>query len=466
MAQDGGPAFFLRCCDHRPLCVFCSIQQETRAVARTTTTCLFCSCPPGVDRFTATILARPIQTPKPLTVEVGRRKRTTLSSIFTSLTVELPRECRAMTLMPCKTFASDLLIYPVFKTHSRGWSTQPSALAFSKRPHDVVVVVAGRWGCTGTSPCFARQSVLLLLLLAVEPQFVAIAVRSQFLVFESRFPRVSEPPTLPRRALGGFEPHFPSIARSILKHTNRGCPTFGAQFGPLSHRIAQHNRQYLHHKTVQRQQMMIMKLFQTTMFFFFFFCSGVALSGVTAASSESESTTSESTTASLSFVPVPPFLVNCRTCPFGFYDGCNVCGCSNSSGAIPKTSFCTQRYCPKHAYGRPSCSAKYDPPAMIGCQTCPYGFYDGCNTCGCAGTRVSFCTLRYCSRAMTGTPKCNSRPKPPQPALLPSNVDCRTCPQGYFDGCNECLCGADDTTTGACTKRACPTIPMAPPKCN
>jgi hypothetical protein len=76
----------------------------------------------------------------------------------------------------------------------------------------------------------------------------------------------------------------------------------------------------------------------------FFFLSGVALSGV-AATSES------TTTASLSIVS--PFPINCRTCPFGFYDGCNVCGCSNSSGAIPKISFCTQRNCPKYAYGRP-----------------------------------------------------------------------------------------------------------------
>jgi hypothetical protein len=192
--------------------------------------------------------------------------------------------------------------------------------------------------------------------------------------------------------------------------------------------------------------MMIMKLFQTATMFFIF--SVVSLFGVTA--------TSESTTASLSIVP--QFLVNCTTCAFGFYDGCNVCGCSNSSGAIPETSFCAQRYCPKFAYGRPSCNDKTRRPLLVA------------RPARTVSTTVATCVgvpepAPAFARSATAPAKCKSGPKPPQQALLTSNVHCSTFPNGYSDWCNECLGGADNTA-GAYTKRACPTGPIAPPNCN
>jgi hypothetical protein len=42
---------------------------------------------------------------------------------------------------------------------------------------------------------------------------------------------------------------------------------------------------------------------------------------------------------------------------------------------------------------------------------------------------------------------------------------CKTCPHGFFDGCNDCACGDDGLLLG-CTKRACPTeVPQEEPRC-
>jgi hypothetical protein len=119
------------------------------------------------------------------------------------------------------------------------------------------------------------------------------------------------------------------------------------------------------------------------------------------------------------------------------------------------------------------------PPITINCQTCPTGYYDGCNVCGCGsattaagGTTIistGVCTFRYC--ANPGTPSCHDKPqepkpKPPNPTPTPPFITdfCRVCSKGYWDGCNNCLCKPG--RFGACTKRACPPgVRLSQPEC-
>jgi hypothetical protein len=167
--------------------------------------------------------------------------------------------------------------------------------------------------------------------------------------------------------------------------------------------------------------------------------------------------------------PTPP-AINCRSCPYGFYDGCNNCSCESGR------SFCTYRAC--YRYDTPRCNAPPPPPPTnpapsptrateISCRTCPNGFDDGCNNCGCSTDGATFCTQRYCFTR--GTPKCNPSAATTAAASLveedsTTSVDCRVCPNGYFDGCNDCACGANDVA-GSCTKRACPDGNISPPQC-
>ena len=149
----------------------------------------------------------------------------------------------------------------------------------------------------------------------------------------------------------------------------------------------------------------MIKLFKTTTTILFFFCCAAS-----------------SNMAALPMTPASPWLtilqapstVNCLTCPYGFYDGCNICGCTKNSGAFPKTLACTKRYCSKDAYGAPSCNNKSPPVTAVNCLSCPHGYFDGCNMCGCAGTR-SYCTSRYCTNKMKGKPECKPAPSKPQP---------------------------------------------------
>jgi hypothetical protein len=151
---------------------------------------------------------------------------------------------------------------------------------------------------------------------------------------------------------------------------------------------------------------MMIQLFKTTTILFFFCCCA-AFSSVAASSTTPANPW-------LTILQVPSTTVSCFTCPYGFYDGCNICGCTNHSGAFPKTLACTKRYCAKDAYGAPSCNNKPPPITAVNCLSCPYGYFDGCNMCGCTGTR-SNCTTRYCTNKMKGKPQCKPAPSKPQP---------------------------------------------------
>jgi hypothetical protein len=96
------------------------------------------------------------------------------------------------------------------------------------------------------------------------------------------------------------------------------------------------------------------------------------------------------------------------------------------------------------------------PPPAYDCQTCPGGFYDGCNNCGCvAGNPMPFCTLKFCP------PEAELDP----PECYPRDYDCDMCPGGFFDGCNTCAC-MDDNPVPFCTLIACAIDNLEPPRCN
>jgi hypothetical protein len=203
--------------------------------------------------------------------------------------------------------------------------------------------------------------------------------------------------------------------------------------------------------------------------------------------------------------PPRPAWISCSLCPNGYYDGCNTCSCRSGAGRAP---VCTTRTCARYD-GTAACTnirpnpTPTPPPRssrVVSCRTCPHGYYDGCNVCSCqnnndgngANVAAAACTLRYCSTL--DTPRCNNN-KPPstttttdpiigatgdattQPRQDESSiVDCRTCPNGYFDGCNNCRCGGGTaggdgannslSAIGACTRMGCRNGNTAPPKCN
>jgi hypothetical protein len=213
--------------------------------------------------------------------------------------------------------------------------------------------------------------------------------------------------------------------------------------------------------------------------------------------------------------------LDCDACPGGFFDGCNTCSCD------PARPFpaCTLRSCgpdlePKTCNKTPSepvvCTLELkicedgspvgrDPrnnceftPCKLDCDSCPGGFFDGCNSCGC-DVRPEFpvCTLIFCEKPEDLEPKKCNQKKPSDssccdPAKLPGadggpictdgakccedccewscgigdgtfacdstcskeEVSCESCPCGrYNDGCNDCECGLDGSET--CTERRC-----------
>jgi len=59
-----------------------------------------------------------------------------------------------------------------------------------------------------------------------------------------------------------------------------------------------------------------------------------------------------------------------------------------------------------HNIQAPNCGSQVD------CDSCPSGFFDGCNFCGCSNDSTPFCTLKFCHPEDIQTPLCfnaNSR---------------------------------------------------------
>jgi hypothetical protein len=191
------------------------------------------------------------------------------------------------------------------------------------------------------------------------------------------------------------------------------------------------------------------------------------------------------------FVPCPP--PSCKVCPFGFNDGCNDCRCDKNGNEsctdraclVQGEPFCKEPVmvcgadvskCPDGSFvsRNPKLGCAFD-PCPVNCDICPFGFFDGCNSCGCDKGGTTFCTLRACGPDDFAEPKCNPKPDPvvcPADAKLcvdgsslgrdPSNnceffpcppPNCKVCPFGFNDGCNECRC--DKNGNESCTERAC-----------
>jgi hypothetical protein len=86
------------------------------------------------------------------------------------------------------------------------------------------------------------------------------------------------------------------------------------------------------------------------------------------------------------------------------FDECNPIFCTDDVKTCPNGSFVARN---------PDLGCTFDPCPALDCQTCPFGFFDGCNTCGCTERReVSFCTLRACGPDNTEEQRCNPAPTP------------------------------------------------------
>jgi hypothetical protein len=219
-------------------------------------------------------------------------------------------------------------------------------------------------------------------------------------------------------------------------------------------------------------------------------------------------------------VPVPAPIrppsaqsVNCQVCPTGFYDGCNTCGCREGF-----TTFCSTQTCT--TYRTATCTNGIVGPVPVPrpipvpvpmpvpvpvprpvvvpapvptriastniftCQTCPSGYYDGCNTCSCDPSGRATCSAFTCP-TYNGPPSCRlpwpmplppplpspvavvarpsrvasgslSTPAPTAPVYVwrPATVSCASCrTSSFYDGCNTCNCLSDGYRT--CTRRVC-----------
>jgi hypothetical protein len=81
------------------------------------------------------------------------------------------------------------------------------------------------------------------------------------------------------------------------------------------------------------------------------------------------------------------------------------------------------------------------------CQLCPDGYFDGCNNCKCVNG-VPSCEKKNCGGKQTSQ-YCFVKVGP---TPVTTNL-CGTCPQGFSDGCNECDCSYG--RIGLCTKNYC-----------
>jgi hypothetical protein len=118
-------------------------------------------------------------------------------------------------------------------------------------------------------------------------------------------------------------------------------------------------------------------------------------------------------------VQVRPASVSCAACrTTSFYDGCNTCSCTNNGGrsctrrvcATYTTAFCNNVAAAPVVTPIPPTPPTNPPPSpttaatTVNCRTCPRGYADDCNTCGCSNTGAAFCSQRYC--AVRGTWRC------------------------------------------------------------
>jgi hypothetical protein len=217
-----------------------------------------------------------------------------------------------------------------------------------------------------------------------------------------------------------------------------------------------------------------------------------------------------------------PCEVNCEACPGGFFDGCNHCACTGEGGGGP---ICTLMACgaelapmtcnqtspdellsctldvqecadgsfvgrdPANGCSFFSCPSEEED---VNCETCACGYNDGCNDCQCSpdGSSVASCTKLAC--IWQGIPKCLDCSDPPPTtvefctldvqacpdgslvgrdpqndcAFSPCKVDCVVCPGGFFDGCNHCACGTEESGPPICTLMACAGPELQPKTCH
>jgi hypothetical protein len=165
-------------------------------------------------------------------------------------------------------------------------------------------------------------------------------------------------------------------------------------------------------------------------------------------------------------------------------------GCAKDCGPlICEHVMCTDdvKQCPDGSFVSRNflTGCEFDPCPPLDCTICPYGFFDGCNSCGC-GVKPgapAFCTLIACEADTLAEPRCNDPPvactqdvkECPDGSFVGRNpdngcafdpcpqLDCKTCPFGFFDGCNSCSCSRK-TGAVSCTLKAC--LVMGEAKCN
>eukprot|EP01083_Nonionella_stella_P134273 408615_1 len=146
--------------------------------------------------------------------------------------------------------------------------------------------------------------------------------------------------------------------------------------------------------------------------------------------------------------------IGCDTCEFGYFDGCNACSCLKDGSVVCTDLACDKTKMPYCTVPDTTTSAPDTTTVAptTGCDTCESGLYnDGCNDCYCElnmyGVTTAMCESNSCM--MYGDPYC---------------IDCDGCdPYGYSDGCNTCTCYKDGSV--GCTDQACDTREIKYPYC-
>ena len=88
---------------------------------------------------------------------------------------------------------------------------------------------------------------------------------------------------------------------------------------------------------------------------------------------------------------------------------CGLPTCNSDEIAVLQPGNCCEECVPD------TCENSMSKPKCIGCETCPYGYNDGCNECSCDKNGQEICTLRAC--LINNEPYC--KPDCNKPCKLP-----------------------------------------------
>mmetsp|Transcript_12738 Transcript_12738/g.18762 ORF Transcript_12738/g.18762 Transcript_12738/m.18762 type:complete len:244 (-) Transcript_12738:188-919(-) len=140
-------------------------------------------------------------------------------------------------------------------------------------------------------------------------------------------------------------------------------------------------------------------------------------------------------------------------------DCCPICDCDEIA--------CIAKVCDEETettYKNPGeCCTQCEPTPT--CDKCgSNGYFDGCNTCLCDDNGNPSCSKRSCE---TNTKPFCFEDETDEKDGVDVVVSCETCPSGsYFDGCNECTCDDGDGMIAMCTEIACAEEVVGEAKCH